>query len=294
MAADTLRWSKFWWSDWQADQALRSCGVAARGLWMDMLCIANSGSPRGHVTINGVPVSTKRLAVLAGLTEKECASLLQELREAGVFSETPEGVIYSRRMVRDTLVAAAGREAVGKRWGKRDDPTDEPNSDPIRGASTLEAKRQKLEAERSTSPTGDVSPPSAETPPLLLDEPAASKPAEPPVPAVWAVEAWNEQLGVTLGRVQTFTEARRSALRARMTQHWRPDYRAGWTAFLQRIAASDFLTGRSGSGRPFRADFDWVLKPANAVKILEGRYDNDRDRPAPPPPGQWREAPGTI
>ena len=291
MAADTLRWSKFWWSDWQADQALRSCGVAARGLWMDMLCIANSGSPRGHVTINGVPVSTKRLAVLAGVTEKECASLLQELREAGVFSETTDGVIYSRRMVRDTSVAAAGREAVGKRWGKRDTPTAVANTDPIRGASTLEAKKQKLEADKSTSAYADVSPPVGE------DGPAPPADRKPALPIEAAAEAWNEICGPLLGRVAKLTDLRRKHLRARLVEHWPDDPLGGWRAYCERIKRSDFLTGRrggNGAHAGWKADFDWACNPANAVKIVEGRYDNDRDRPAPPPPGQWREAPGTI
>lgn len=291
MATDTLRWSKFWWSDWQADQALRSCGVAARGLWMDMLCIANSGSPRGHVTINGVPVSTKRLAVLAGVTEKECASLLQELREAGVFSETTDGVIYSRRMVRDTSVAAAGREAVGKRWGKRDTPTAVANTDPIRGASTLEAKKQKLEADKSTSAYADVSPPVGE------DGPAPPADRKPALPIEAAAEAWNEICGPLLGRVAKLTDLRRKHLRARLVEHWLDDPLGGWRAYCERIKRSDFLTGRrggNGAHAGWKADFDWACNPANAVKIVEGRYDNDRDRPTPPPPGQWREAPGTI
>jgi len=291
MATDTLRWSKFWWSDWQADQALRSCGVAARGLWMDMLCIANSGSPRGHVTINGVPVSTKRLAVLAGVTEKECASLLQELREAGVFSETTDGVIYSRRMVRDTSVAAAGREAVGKRWGKRDTPTAVANTDPIRGASTLEAKKQKLEADKSTSAYADVSPPVGE------DGPAPPADRKPALPIEAAAEAWNEICGPLLGRVAKLTDLRRKHLRARLVEHWPDDPLGGWRGYCERIKRSDFLTGRragNGAHAGWKADFDWAINPANTVKILEGRYDNERDRPAPPPPGQWREAPGTI
>ncbi len=33
-------WSKFYWSDWLSDSALRAVSSAARGLWIDMLCIA--------------------------------------------------------------------------------------------------------------------------------------------------------------------------------------------------------------------------------------------------------------
>lgn len=38
-----------------------------------------------------------------------------------------------------------------------------------------------------------------------------------------------------------------------------------------KIQASDFLTGKV---KDWRADFDWIMKPENLQKILEGVYDN--------------------
>jgi hypothetical protein len=39
---------------------------------------------------------------------------------------------------------------------------------------------------------------------------------------------------------------------------------------------SDFLSGKikSENKTPFKASFDWIFKPANFIKILEGNYDN--------------------
>ena len=39
--------------------------------------------------------------------------------------------------------------------------------------------------------------------------------------------------------------------------------------FLKKIENSDFLTGKSGQ---WRATFDWIIQPSNAVKIIEGNY----------------------
>ena len=39
--------------------------------------------------------------------------------------------------------------------------------------------------------------------------------------------------------------------------------------FLKKIEDSAFLTGRSGQ---WRATFDWIIQPSNAVKIIEGNY----------------------
>src|SRR5215472_18713014 len=95
------RWSKFWWQDWQSDNALRSCGLAAQGLWMRVLCIMHDAVPYGHLLINGKDPPLKQLASIVGAAEKEVRKLLAELETNGVYSRTVEGIIYSRRMVRD-------------------------------------------------------------------------------------------------------------------------------------------------------------------------------------------------
>lgn len=99
------RWSKFWWQDWQRDPALRSCGLAARGLWMELLCLAHEGEPYGHVVINGRAATNMQIAKIVGHPEKDIAKLLHELEYAGAFSRTDQGVIYSRRMVRDKEIS---------------------------------------------------------------------------------------------------------------------------------------------------------------------------------------------
>lgn len=103
-------WMKFYPADWRSDAALRSCSIGARGLWMEMLCIAHECSPRGALAINGNPITTQTLASLAGLRLPEVRKLLAELEAAGVFSMSADGTIYSRRMFRDEERAARDRE----------------------------------------------------------------------------------------------------------------------------------------------------------------------------------------
>lgn len=110
-------WSKFWWDDWQGDAELRTCSLAAQGLWMRLLCIAHKGTPIGHVTINGKVPTAKKLAAVVGVSEKEVTKLLAELDEAGVFSRTADGTIYNRRMEKEGKQRDAGRDAATRRWG---------------------------------------------------------------------------------------------------------------------------------------------------------------------------------
>lgn len=101
MKAPGNPWMKFYPSDWRADPALRSCTIAARGLWVEMLCIMHEAVPYGSLLINGARIDKKRLATLAGISERECIALLLELEGFGVFSRDDDGTIYSRRMRRD-------------------------------------------------------------------------------------------------------------------------------------------------------------------------------------------------
>lgn len=99
------RWSKFWWQDWQRDPALRMCSLAARGAWIEILCLMADADPVGHLLVNGRTPNMKQLSSVLGCTERETKKLLSELEENGVFSRLEDGTIYSRRMVRDKAIS---------------------------------------------------------------------------------------------------------------------------------------------------------------------------------------------
>ena len=107
-------WSKFFWSDWEADQGLRLCSLAAQGLWMRMLCVCARHEPKGYLAINGNPLVVEDIARLAGVAETEAGILMEELDRNGVFSRNRSGCIYSRRMVRDEK-----RSKEGRKWKKQ-------------------------------------------------------------------------------------------------------------------------------------------------------------------------------
>lgn len=103
-------WLKFYPTDWRAKPALRLCSAAARGLWLEMLCLMHDAEPRGHLLVMGHSVTPEELAGLVSIPPDECERLVAELERFKIFSRTPAGVIVSRRMVRDTAKAAAARE----------------------------------------------------------------------------------------------------------------------------------------------------------------------------------------
>lgn len=106
---------------------------------------------------------------------------------------------------------------------------------------------------------------------LEAEQQALAKRA-PPCPYKEIVDLFNS-ICVSLTRVQQpnlwTSSGRRSSLERRWKEHPGLDT---WKAYFERIEKSTFLTGRQAS--PWRADFDWILKPSNMDRILEGVYDN--------------------
>lgn len=109
-------WVKFYFSDWTSDPKLRMCGLAARGLWMEMLAIMHEAEPYGHLLVSGIVPSEQQLSVLVGAPVQQVADLLVELGIAGVFSRNRAGVIFSRKMVKDEKKAQIARKN-GKNGG---------------------------------------------------------------------------------------------------------------------------------------------------------------------------------
>ena len=52
---------------------------------------------------------------------------------------------------------------------------------------------------------------------------------------------------------------------------------AWWKQFFEHIRSSKFLTGKTQSKDkpPFLADLEWIIKPTNFAKIIEGKYHRE-------------------
>jgi hypothetical protein len=79
-----------------------------------------------------------------------------------------------------------------------------------------------------------------------------------------------------LPRVKAWTPKRRAALNARIRERLKDGKPADtveyWRSVFSTVASSDFLMGRKTD---FRADLEWLLRPENFLKLIEGRYTNN-------------------
>lgn len=75
---------------------------------------------------------------------------------------------------------------------------------------------------------------------------------------------------VSFNKVSKLTDAREKTIKARLKEYSMQDI----ITVFEKAEKSDFLKGKNGT---FKASFDWLMKPANFIKVLEGNYDNRSD-----------------
>lgn len=107
----TQQWFKFWVSDWRSDPKLRMCSIAARGVWLEMICLMHEAEPYGHLLVEGEIPTNKQLANQLGCQLDELEPALTELERYGVFSRRKNGTIYSRKMAKLKAVSDKKRES---------------------------------------------------------------------------------------------------------------------------------------------------------------------------------------
>jgi hypothetical protein len=123
-----------------------------------------------------------------------------------------------------------------------------------------EPSRTKEQEQKITNPAGLVVP---------------GKPGMPSCPQSEIVALYHELLP-SLTRVKEWTPERQAFLRKRWNESSERQNLDWWRGFFGYVAASDFLTGKTTGrdGRSFECDLEWLVRPKNFVKVIEGKYEN--------------------
>lgn len=87
--------------DFKRDTGLQACSFMARSVWREMLDLMHDGEPYGHLAIGGVAMSAHAVSRMIGIDLRTFNKIVAELEQFCVYSVSTDGLIYSRRMVRD-------------------------------------------------------------------------------------------------------------------------------------------------------------------------------------------------
>lgn len=274
---------QFYHGDWRSNAKLRRCTDAQRGIWLDVMCLMADADEFGVLrwplkdVSNAVPcrIAELRLLIERGVLKgadvgETCQPLTYTPRHSGrdgtpviLLPEQPGPIWYSSRMVRDSYIASI--RGKGTRFG--DVPKDAP----------IQRQGDGPSASTSSSPSKESKPSAA---------PAAEVPdGTPDCPHEQLVSLYHELLP-TCPRVAEWNDTRKSLMRSRWRDKAKPngktqgyttaeDGLAYWRRFFTWVAESRFLTGREDgrTGRPpFVANLEWLIRPSNFAKVVEGNY----------------------
>lgn len=87
-----------------------------------------------------------------------------------------------------------------------------------------------------------------------------------------AVVAMYNDTCVSFPRIKSLSEARKKAIKARLKTHCMADMQQVFT----NAEASEFLKG--SNSRNWSATFDWMMNDRNFTKILDGNYNDRKER----------------
>lgn len=138
---------QFYPGDWMKDSNLRRCTHAAKGVWIDMLCLMFDSEQRGVLATAGRAWSDSEIALAVGGDHDVTLACIAELTLKGVANRTEGGALYSKRLVRDEHKRRLCSEA-GKRGGN---PT-------LKGHAKGAPKRNPTPSSSSSSSDKPLSP----------------------------------------------------------------------------------------------------------------------------------------
>ena len=255
---DKLPWVKWFWSDWKGEDGLRLVSLSAKGLWIEMLSIMASSKKRGYLLLIDKQMPSKDLAKLVGISEDETLGLLAELRNRGVFSETTDGVIYNRRMVREAEISAI-RSECGKMKGY--------------SKSKREAKVKQNRSKGSAPCMSKTEGPSASASASAYASASNNTKNSSSLDTLEILGKWN--FFAELHGLAEITEIEKGSSREIHLRKLSKKKGFDFDFLLEIMGRSPFLLGEVEpkiGGKRFFATFDWVINKTNYQKIIEGNY----------------------
>lgn len=246
----------FYVQDFLTDEKLAECSAESTGVYIRLLCIMHKSEEYGCICLKAKdkklpdPVAnfalklTRQMPYIEDVIERSLAELIEE----GVLKIDGDR-LFQKRMVRDGQ-ASENRAEAGRKGGS---------------ASKSQANHQakaKQNLKQNASKTSSKTQANSENE-IEIEYENDNEEYE-------SIINYYNLICKTLPAVRQITKTRRANICSR--QEMLKKAGMTWEQYFRSVDASDFLSGRNGIWQG--CSFDWLIKPANMLKVIEGNYAN--------------------
>lgn len=234
---------------------------AVQLMWFNVLTLAGKLNEGGRLAVNGIPMDTKALGKKFRRTTRTVEFAFDLFMKLGMIRQDEDGAYCVTNWGRYQSDMSDRSEYQQEYYQKNKDkkktkPSTSSTVENVENStiSTGQNKNKEIEEEIniSSSDEDDIS--------------AAASSAEK------VVESYN-RICTSYPKVESITAVRRDQIAASMKE-LKAD-----TGFYEKIfhkaEKSAFLKNKKG--KKWVTGFDWMIRPQNAVKILEGTYDDTKN-----------------
>ena len=229
---------QFYVKDWLCDPQLGMCSHSTKGIWIDALCYMWDAPERGS---------------LSGTTEQLAKLLHCSNGDIEYFIEQASTLHFCDICVTDNGTVTLRNRRM---WREEKD----------RSNNRIRQQRHR-DKQRSHD---DITPPSSSSSSLVSKDTCLLS-TKDVCPQQKIVDLYHEVLP-ELRKVKIWSEARQKMMRQRWKHSGKTCSLEWWREFFEYIKRSDFLMGKVKG--EFQADLEWIVRPKNFVKIVEGKYEN--------------------
>ena len=217
-------------------------------VWFKLLCLAGKQNNSGVFMMGRIAYTDKMLATIFRMKEATVTMALRTFEEFGMV-EIVDGVItipnwnkhqtldsYEAKKERDRLYQAQRRANQRALVAKSSDTSSDSKTTQSSYVAISEEERER-EGETDNKDTK--------------------------VSYQQIIDLYHS-ICISLPKIRSVTEARKKAIKARLSKYPIETFKE----LFEKAEASSFLKGEGG----WQASFDWLIKEANMVKVLEGNY----------------------
>jgi hypothetical protein len=239
--------------DWMNNTKLKLCSPGAHGLMISIMCLMHKSESYGIILLKQkFKQSDKQelnfasqIARLSSFDLFEIEKYFYELIDEKVLEIDGDNLICSR-MVKDAEISKK-RASSGKSGGKKTQISIKNFAKANIEANTVIGNENESEYEDEKEVKNEIE-------------------KKCKINFQKIIENFNS-ICKDLPNVEKLTKQRESALSSRIKEYGIDKVHQ----VFQIVSLSDFLSGRKGD---WKSSFDWIMKPSNFQKILEGNYVN--------------------